>query len=295
MGTGRPPVVTRGTGVGGSSSGSCREDRRLQPSQLRSGLDAQLLTQDRSRGLEGAERVSLAPRPVQSQHLLPAETLPQRILRDQGVHLRRDQSVQSEGKLGLEPQLQAARLELLQPHAVALREPLVGEVRQRRAPPQLERLAQHSRSSVHLAVGQEPSPLSNKTLETHRVDRVWTKPKRIANRSSDDQSIGGPRRLQGLAQLADQHLHRIRRIPDVAIPPQVLDDLTHRHHVPCPEREEDQQTLQLRPRTSIGSPPSPTTSRGPSIAELHRPEHKCRSPVVRPEHRPHPCDGAARP
>ena len=170
-------VATLGAGAGGSSSGSWA--RIAASSRRSSGPGSMPSSSPRTvrGGLEGAERVGLATRAVQSQHLLRAETLPQRMLRDQGVDLRRDQIVQSEGKLGLEPQLQGARLELLQPHAVALRELLVDEVRQRRAPPQLQCLAQHGRGSVGVPLGQEPAPLGNKTLETHRVDCIRTKPK----------------------------------------------------------------------------------------------------------------------
>ena len=64
---------------------------------------------------------------------------------DQGLDIGRDQVMPSERELGFESQLLGARLELLQPHTVALRERLVYEVRQRRTPPQPQCIGQHDR------------------------------------------------------------------------------------------------------------------------------------------------------
>lgn len=67
-----------------------RDDRCLETLQLRSRFQAQLLTQDGARRLVGPERIGLATRTVQRQHLLSPQTLAQRMLRSHRGQLGRD-------------------------------------------------------------------------------------------------------------------------------------------------------------------------------------------------------------
>ena len=56
--------------------GVLREDRVVEPAQLRPGLDADLLHQRRARLAVGLERLGLAPRPVQREHAAAVQPLP---------------------------------------------------------------------------------------------------------------------------------------------------------------------------------------------------------------------------
>ena len=55
----------------------------MQPSQLLTGLDAELTDEDATRVGERGQRLALPPAPVQRQHQLPAEPLPERVRPDQ--------------------------------------------------------------------------------------------------------------------------------------------------------------------------------------------------------------------
>ena len=70
----------------------------MQRAQLRAGLDAQLLDEDATGVGERGQRLRLPPGPVQRQHQLPAEPLPERV--------RADQLRQLPGRLGRPAELE---------------------------------------------------------------------------------------------------------------------------------------------------------------------------------------------
>ena len=65
------------------------EDRLVKLAEPAAGLDAELLDERPSRCLVGLERLGLAPGPVEAEHQLAAQTLPQRVLASPAPPARR--------------------------------------------------------------------------------------------------------------------------------------------------------------------------------------------------------------
>jgi hypothetical protein len=107
------------------------QDRGMQPAQLRPGIDAQLLDQDRPGPLVGKERIGLPTRPVQRQQQLGPQPLPQRLVTDQPLQLGHQLPVPPQPQVGLEAILQGDQAQPGQPvslghHDVAVEELLEG-------------------------------------------------------------------------------------------------------------------------------------------------------------------------
>jgi hypothetical protein len=66
------------------------DDRRLEPAQLRSGVDPQLVDQQRARPLIGAEGLALPAGAVQGEHQLAPTPLAQRRIGHRGLELAND-------------------------------------------------------------------------------------------------------------------------------------------------------------------------------------------------------------
>ena len=118
------------------------EDRALQVAQRRAGLQPELLREPSTHRPISGERVSLAFRPVQSQHQLALQALAQRIRPGQLLELGHQRVVPASGEIRVEPGLQRVQALLLKPSDRGLRERLGGDVGQRRATPQLQGRAQ---------------------------------------------------------------------------------------------------------------------------------------------------------
>jgi hypothetical protein len=114
----------------------------VQPAQLRSRVDAELLDQDRPGPLVGQQRIGLPARAIQRQHELGPRPLRKRLLTDQPLQLGHQLRVAPRLKIGLQAILQRAEPELGQ--AVALGRAEVGgqELPERLTTPQPQRLAQ---------------------------------------------------------------------------------------------------------------------------------------------------------
>src|SRR6266545_8245352 len=129
-------VRVRSTGCGNSSEGVLREDRPLKPLERRTGFDAEPVDQQLSRHPVQLEGVHLTPAPVQRQHELRTQPLPQGMLGYQTLELGHQLGMPAECQVCLDALLQRSQPQLLQLRDRRLRERLVGELVQRRTSPQ---------------------------------------------------------------------------------------------------------------------------------------------------------------
>ena len=139
----RPSLPLRGlrqSHLGRVKPSILAQDRGLETLQRRRRLDPELVEQGTAAGAIGVERLALAARPVEGEHQLAPETLAVRVLRDQRANLRDQTVVTAQCELGVDPFLDREQTQLVEAENGGLRERLVGEVGQGRAPPECERV-----------------------------------------------------------------------------------------------------------------------------------------------------------
>ena len=112
----------------------------MQPAQVRPGVDAELLDQDRAGPLVGQQRIGLPTRAIQRQHELRPQPLPQRLLADQPLQLGHQLPMTPQPQLRLDPILQGDQPELGQAVALGRAEVGVQEFLEGPTPPQSQRL-----------------------------------------------------------------------------------------------------------------------------------------------------------
>ena len=135
--------------TGSDSSDVLAQDRLVQPPQLRAGLDAHALDERRPGLPVRLQRVRLAAGAVQREHPLRVQRLPQRLLEHEPLELADHLAVPAGGEVELDRQLDGRQPQLLQPADLGGGERLAGDVVERGAAPQGERLARP-------AAGHEP-------------------------------------------------------------------------------------------------------------------------------------------
>ena len=113
----------------------------MQLAELAAGLDPELIDERAPRALIGVERLGLAAAPVEGEHQLAAQPLAQRVLGDERLELAGQLGVPAGGEILLDALLDAGEPEILEPRDLGLGEPRVGEIGERRATPERERLA----------------------------------------------------------------------------------------------------------------------------------------------------------
>ena len=212
------------------------EHRALEALQRPAGLEAELLDQDLASLVVDAKRLRLTTRPVEGDHQLCAQALPQRMLGDERLQLGDEVGVAAELELGLDSILRRGRPQLLEPGRLCPRVRDVGAVGERRPTPKTECLAEGHRRLCRLA-GPEVRPgLIDDPLEPVRVQLAGL---------DDEEVAGAPRhehvRLDQLAQLRDAVLDHLRgRGRGVAFP-ELVDQAIARDDLVAPEEENRHQ------------------------------------------------------
>ena len=113
----------------------------------------------------GLERLGLAPAAVERQQPLRVNALAQRVLGQQRLDLADDLLVAARGQVGVDRQLGGGQAQLLEPADLRARERLVGDVGERLAVEQRERLARGVARRAARRLGDQP-------LEAQRVDQL---------------------------------------------------------------------------------------------------------------------------
>ena len=118
------------------------QDRALQTLKRRTRLDAELIVERPSRALVLLQRVCLPIRPVEREHQLATQALPQRLGRDERLELSDEFGVSPKPKVGLDPLLARCGAKLLEPGRLRLRLRLEVAVREHRPAPKGQCLAE---------------------------------------------------------------------------------------------------------------------------------------------------------
>ena len=239
----------------------------MQPAQLRPGVDAELLDQDRPGPLVGQQRIGLPTRAVQGQQQLGPQPLPQRLLADQPFQLGHQLPVAAQPQVGLDPILQRDQPQLGQAVALGRADVSVQELLERPTAPQPQRLTQQRPCVFGRPFGERAARLGGQLLEPRRVQRSGRHPQQVARLAGDQHLAGGatgPARLQRPPQPLDVRLQGLgggwRRL----LPPQPPDERLHRHDLVGSCQQQGQQQTFLLP---------PQHHRAVVSLDLQRPEH----------------------
>ena len=199
------------------------EDHRLQPAQLRAGLEPELLDQEPAALAHDLERVRLAAGAVERQHQLPAQPLAQRVLGHERAQLADQVGGVAARQLGRQPLLDRLQPQLLQARDLALGELVEAMVGERGPAPQRQRRLE--------LVGRQ------QRLEAAAVDRVALDLQRVAGRAPAHRQLLADPRAQARDLLLQRLVAAVRRL----VAPDGLDELVDRHGLRRPQRQRDEQ------------------------------------------------------
>ena len=221
-----------GLGVGQVERGVLAEDRVVEAAQLRAGLDADRLDERRARVPVGVQRVGLAAAAVEREHPQAVQALAQRLAVPPARRARRSTSAwRPAARSSADRLLDRREPQLLEPADLERRERLGGDVVERRAAPQRERVARRARGDEALeAADVEVAPVAEAQL--------------VAAPARDDLRAvaGGRERLAEMRDVALDHLRRGRRR---RLAPQPVDQLLGRDRRALAEREHRQHRPRL--------------------------------------------------
>jgi hypothetical protein len=192
------------------------------------------------------------------------------VLSDQRLQLTDQLGVGAERKPGLDQLLPRRHAQLVEPGDLALRERLIGEVRQRRPAPQRQRHLKRRRGALGAARGEFAPPLCEEPLEAMRVEALRIEPQLVAVlpcRDRRGRTVALPAR-ERLAQPGDVHLHRLGGAGRRTLPPQLVDQpIGTKRLIGMQHKQGQQRTL-----PAAAQPDHPTPVKGlerAKNAEVH--------------------------
>ena len=127
------------------------------------------------------------------------------MLRDELLELAHQLRVPALREIRRHPILEHRQAQLLEAPHRRLREPLVGEVSERVATPEGQRLSKRARRGGRVATSERRPTLLGQPLEPLQVELIRRDVDAVAGRLGDDPAVL-PSRPQRLPQIGDEHL-----------------------------------------------------------------------------------------
>ena len=180
------------------------EHRGVSALQGLAGVDAELAGQQVAGPAVGGQRVGLPAAPVQRQHQLAVQPLPQRMVPDQPVQLGGQRVMPAQRQVSVDPRLKRGQPQLLQAGRLGPGERVVGQVGQHRTAPQAQRPAQRLGGLGVPARVQRRPACGEALLEDGRVQVLAVHAKQISavpGHQDIPRGTPGPVRLQRAAQV----------------------------------------------------------------------------------------------
>ena len=146
------------------------QDLALELLQGPARIETQLLCEDPSTLLVHLQRLSLASRTVQRQHVLCAQSLPERVGLDEPLQLHDKGRVPPAREVCFDTLLERREPELLQTRDLRLGEGLICELRQGWTSPELEGCAKRGRGTCGITCRECRPSLFDKPLKPRRVE-----------------------------------------------------------------------------------------------------------------------------
>jgi len=115
--------------------------------------------------MESLQGIGLPVRPVQRQHQLAPQPLPERVLGQQPLQLPDQRGMPCQRQIGLDPVLQRGQAQRLPPGALRFQGGHLTEVGQQRSPPPPKRRSQQVGCRVRVAPDQGAAALPGELVE----------------------------------------------------------------------------------------------------------------------------------
>ena len=241
------------------------EDCAFEPAQSLAGLDAQLVDQRPARVLVGLQRVSLPVRAIEGQHQLRPQPLAVGMLVDERFQLTDELAMAAERELRLDQLFQCRDPQVVEPRDVALRERLVGEIREGRAAPQRERVLEQRERALGPTGPQRRPALAGESLEPVRIEAAWLELELVAMRPRDDRAVGGAERLP---QPRDMGLQGLGGRRGRTLSPQLVDQPLRAQRLVGMQQQQREQGALLAPAERHHATVVEDLE-GPEDAEIH--------------------------
>ncbi len=244
------------------------QDRALEGLQRGPGLDPELLDERASGFSVDLEGLCLAPGAVEREHPLRDEPFLERVAMRKHVELADQLHVLAESQVGFDPLRQRRQAKLLQSVDVRLREPLVGEVDERRAAPELERRAQCRCCELGLARRESTSADLELLDEALDVDLPRLDSQCVPATARDEDTV-----TEGATELRHVVLEDLGRAGRRRARPELLDELLRADGLVRVQEQESEQSRLLAADDPDGNtvgidlerPKDPVIHRSPSV------------------------------
>ena len=161
------------------------QDRGLELAQVARRLEAEVVAQRGAEVLRHPQRLRLPTRPVEGEHQLPGELLPQRVLHRHRLEPADRFLVTADAQLGVDQRLHRHQPQLVEPDRLGPDPLLVGELGERVAPPLGQRGVEQL-TGGHRVARQQALALGEAALEAAGVDQVVGHVEHVAGRAVDD-------------------------------------------------------------------------------------------------------------
>jgi hypothetical protein len=135
------------------------------------------------RTLERIQRIGLTPGPIEREHELSPETLPERMLDDETLELGQHLRVPAKRLVGLDPLLERREWKFVQAGGLILSEGSMSEVAERRTPEETECLPEELCCSLVVPGPQGLLPLFEEKLEPFGIEFALLDTQRVAGSS----------------------------------------------------------------------------------------------------------------
>ena len=155
------------------------------------------------------------------------------MLADERLELGDERCVLTESEVGFDPPFQRHEPQLLEPPDLALRERLVREVVERRAPPQPERLIEQSPGFVSVAAPEGGAALAGQPLEAAGVHLLGPDVEEITAAAREHDAVA-----ERLSQAGHVHLHRLRGRVGRPLAPDLVDQAVDGYDLAAVEQED---------------------------------------------------------
>ena len=167
------------------------QDRPLELLERRAQVDPELVDEGPARVLVGLQGLRLPARPVQRRHQIPPQAFAERVLGDECLELADQLIVAPEREVGVDPKLDRCQPDLVEPGDGRLGEALVGEVSERPAPPERQRVAEPLRRVGCQAASEQAPSLVHQPLEAVEIERIGLDADDVAGRSRRQHVLRG--------------------------------------------------------------------------------------------------------